>query len=345
MADKKGSPYLTQIGFTFRITYFEETHDEARCLEVYEKICKAFEPTIKVKGRVRLIVNSIDYSWIDENADKLQVVISFLDLIELGGYTEKEEQMQELNVNYEREANYLWEHLILPLLFMSRQYRLSREGDKGVLAMLLVDTGVKALTSYTILDSTDIPETLGAASKEQIGYALIGYQNAPKKIYVVAIPSAESYSSALDTLETLDWDYLVCPTAKTDSKVSEIVTWIKTQRTANHKIFKAVLPEEAADFEGVINVSGGYTNAAGTALTAEQACARIAGIVAGTPMTISCTYAPLPEALTCPAKSQEEIDTAVDNGELVLMWDGEKVKIVRGVNSFKTTTQDKGDSF
>ena len=74
---QKGSPYLTQIGFTFRITYFEETHDEARCLEVYEKICKAFEPTIKVKGRVRLIVNSIDYSWIDENADKLQVVISF----------------------------------------------------------------------------------------------------------------------------------------------------------------------------------------------------------------------------------------------------------------------------
>lgn len=220
-----------------------------------------------------------------------------------------------------------------------------QRGDKGVLAMLLVDTGVKALTSYTILDSTDIPETLGAASKEQIGYALIGYQNAPKKIYVVAISSVESYSSALDTLETLDWDYLVCPTAKTDSKVSEIVTWIKTQRTANHKIFKAVLPEEAADFEGVINVSGGYTNATGTALTAEQACARIAGIVAGTPMTISCTYAPLPEALTCPAKSQEEIDTAVDNGELVLMWDGEKVKIVRGVNSFKTTTQDKGDSF
>lgn len=102
---QKGSPYLTQIGFSFRITYFEEMHDEAHCLEVYEKICKAFEPAIKVKGRVRLIVNSIDYSWIDENADKLQVVISFLDSIELGGYTEQEERIRELNVNYEREVD------------------------------------------------------------------------------------------------------------------------------------------------------------------------------------------------------------------------------------------------
>ncbi len=101
----KASKHLTQIGFTFRITYFEESHDEAHCLDVYEKICEAFEPALKVKGHVRLVVRDIDYSWIDENADKLQVTISFYDAVELGGYTEDIDMMEELEINYtESEA-------------------------------------------------------------------------------------------------------------------------------------------------------------------------------------------------------------------------------------------------
>ena len=101
----KTSRYLTQIGFTFRITYFEETHDEAHCLEAYEKICKAFEPAIKVAGCVRLVVRDTDYSWIDENSDKLQVTISFYDAVELGGYTEDADTMEELDIDFsEREA-------------------------------------------------------------------------------------------------------------------------------------------------------------------------------------------------------------------------------------------------
>ncbi len=220
-----------------------------------------------------------------------------------------------------------------------------QRGDKGTIAMLLVDSGVSKLTVSTILDATDIPKELSAASAAQIKYALIGYQNAPKKIIAVAVADADSYTEALTELENHDWDYLVAPTCDTDGKAADIASWIKTQRTENHKIYKAVLPEQAADSEGVVNVTMGYTDADGNELTAEQACARIAGIIAGTPMTISCTYAPLSEALGCPAKTQEDIDKAVDNGELVLMWDGEKVKVVRGVTSFKTTTADKGDSF
>lgn len=100
---RKTSPYLTQTGFTFRITLFEEIHNEARCLEIYEKICKAFEPAIKVKGHVRLVVRDVDYSWIDENADKLQVTVSFYDSVELGGYSDENENMKELNITYERE--------------------------------------------------------------------------------------------------------------------------------------------------------------------------------------------------------------------------------------------------
>lgn len=100
----KTSKHLTQIGFSFRITYFEQVHDEAHCLEVYEKICEAFEPALKVKGRFRIVVRDTDYNWIDENADKLQVTISFYDAIELGGYSEDADVMRTLEVNYESEV-------------------------------------------------------------------------------------------------------------------------------------------------------------------------------------------------------------------------------------------------
>ena len=80
-----------------------------------------------------------------------------------------------------------------------------------------------------------------------------------------------------------------------------------------------------------------------TVYTAEKYCARIAGLIAGTPMTIACTYAPLPELSDCTRLTDN--DTPVDRGEFIVFYDGEKVKVVRGVNSFVTTVDGKGDSF
>ncbi len=59
---------------------------------------------MKVKGRFRVVVRDIDYNWIDENADKLQVTISFYDAVELGGYSEDADIMHTLEVNYESEV-------------------------------------------------------------------------------------------------------------------------------------------------------------------------------------------------------------------------------------------------
>ena len=218
-------------------------------------------------------------------------------------------------------------------------------GDKGILAMILVDASVTKLTVDTVLDTTDIPDTLSEANVAQLKYALIGYQNAPKKIITVTIPDKVSYDAALTELANYDWDYLAAPTCETDGTAADIATWIKSQRTNSHKIYKAVLPNQKADTEGVINVTMGYTDADGNELTAEAVCARVAGIICGTPWNMACTFAPVAEALGCPAKTQEEIDTAVDNGELIFEWDGEKVKVVRGVNSFTTTSEDKGEQY
>jgi len=67
-------------------------------------------------------------------------------------------------------------------------------------------------------------------------------------------------------------------------------------------------------------------------------CSRIAGILAGNPLTMSATFQVLPEVKDVPHLTKTQFDALIDGGQLVLMNDGEKVKIARAVNSLITLT-------
>lgn len=230
------------------------------------------------------------------------------------------------------------------IAFIEQSLTAVQRSDRGIIMMLLKDT-IEPATDFTIYDISDIPEGLSETNRKQIKYALLGYQTSPRKILVHTMTEEYTYENALRYIATQKWNYLVVPTAETDEKAEDIASWIKSQRTTQHKTFKAVLPNCAADNEGVINVANGYTDADGKSLTAEQSCARVAGIICGTPLKMSVTYAPLSEAQDCDRMELDEQNEAVDEGKLIFIWDGEKVKICRGVNSFVTTVDGKGDSF
>ncbi len=232
------------------------------------------------------------------------------------------------------------------IAFIERSESAISRGERGVIAMILKDTSItsESIVDYTIYTAADIPDSFSDANKEQIELALMGYQTAPKKILVHLISGADGYSDALAILATWKWDYLVCPTVTTDKAETTVSTWIKAQRGNDHRTYKAVLPDTAGDNEGIINVAGKCMKGS-TTYTAEAMCARVAGIICGTPLTMSCTYAPLMEMTDCERLAKTELDVAVDAGKLVFMWDGEKVKVCRGVNSFQTTSADKGESF
>lgn len=250
--------------------------------------------------------------------------------------------------------------------FIEKAVTAITRGARGVVLLLVKDTlPAPAMNPVTVITESDIPSGLSDPTVEQIKLAMIGYINAPKKVLVYHMGIAEDaesaaidekYKAAQEAMETIKFDYLAIPTVQTDGKTEDIATWIKTMRQNKKKKIKAVLPHMAADNEGVINyttdrnvktesVKGedGAITTVDTVYTAEQYCARIAGLIAGTPMTISCTYAPLPELSDCTRLT--DTDTPVDKGEFILCYDGEKVKVVRGVNSFITTIDGKGDSF
>lgn len=238
-------------------------------------------------------------------------------------------------------------------------------GSRGIVLLGVKDTVVAPLNNPVVVTSVgDIPSTFKDTTREQIKLALIGYQTAPIKVLVYGMGIADNaeaeavtaaYTAAMKAWKTIKFDYLAIPTVSTDGKATEVSTWVKSMRTAKKRI-KAVLPNTTADSEGVINYTiaknvyaetrtkpDGSTERVTTEYTAEQYCGRIAGLICGTPLTISATYAPLGELDDC--TRLDDLDEAVGRGEFVIFHDGEKVKTCRAVNSFTTTVQGKGDSY
>ena len=230
------------------------------------------------------------------------------------------------------------------IAFIEKARETVARGERGTIAMILKDS---AQATHVISSVSDIPASLSSFNQQQIKNALLGYDTAPKKIIVYVIQTTVeeiSYTAALAYLATQKWNWLVAPTVETDAQTEAVATWIKQQRADMGMTYKAVLPNSESNDEAIVNVVNGYTYN-GTAYTAEQACARVAGIICGTSTSRSCTYAPIPEASDCVRMTKTELDAAVDAGKLVFFWDGEKVKICRGVTSLTSTSANKGDSF
>lgn len=217
------------------------------------------------------------------------------------------------------------------------------QSSKGIVALILKDSTNNGVLSLT--DATKIPATLSNPNKFYISLALLGYVNVPKKVIACVLPAdAADLSAGLVSMATQTFDYLVGPPDCTAAEAQEIATWIKAKR-ADHYIYKAVLPNLAGDSEGIINVTADQIKEGENTYSTAQYCARVAGLIAGTPMTISCTYATLPEVDDVKRLTSEDLDAAIDAGQFVFLWDGEKVKTGRGVNSLQTTTADKGDDY
>ncbi len=254
----------------------------------------------------------------------------------------------------------------IDISFIEKAISAVKRGERGIVMLWVKDRlPESAINPITVVTESDIPEGLSDTTVEQIKLAMMGYTNAPKKVLVycmnvIADADEETidagYKKAMAAAETIRFDYLAIPTVETDGKGEDIATWVKSMRGNKKKKIKAVLPNVAADNEGVINftteesiktetITGkdGKKTITDIVYTTEQYCARIAGLIAGTPMTIASTYAPLPELSDCTRLTDN--DTPVDKGEFIIFYDGEKVKVVRGVNSFVTTIDGKGDSF
>ncbi|MEF9853971.1 MAG: phage tail sheath C-terminal domain-containing protein [Hydrogenoanaerobacterium sp.] len=221
-----------------------------------------------------------------------------------------------------------------------------KRSQKGTVGLIIKDANAAAKGTHILTKAAEAPPELGDNNKKYIEQAFMGYINPPRMviIYVLAADAA-NLNEALNFFALTAVDYLAGPADCTAKESADIASWVKTQRTNNYTP-KAVLPNQKADSDGIINFTASEIKTGEkTPYTTAQYCARIAGLIAGTPMNIACTYAPLPEVTDIKKLTKAELDKAQDVGEFVLYHDGIKVKAGRGINSLTTTTQDKGEPF
>lgn len=232
----------------------------------------------------------------------------------------------------------------LNIVFVSAAKNTIKRSQRGVVGMIIKEATTSVRTNPVVIyKESDIPTELSADSKEQIALALKGNVNAPSKIVVYVLSSGDAdYKKALAYFELKRVNWLCCPTIKTDKQEQAVATWVKEQREKRNKV-KAVLPNQEADSEGVVNYATDSATIGEKKYTADKFCSRIAGLIAGTPATEATTFSVLPEVSECTVMERSAIDTAVEAGKFMLYYDGEKVKVARGINSLTTTSPDKAE--
>lgn len=233
----------------------------------------------------------------------------------------------------------------ITIAFTERGASAITRGERGIVALVLKGTKQQ---SFKVVSEVDIPTGVLSEENEQyVKDALAGYTYSPKYVIVYVMQTgtdmAKPYKDMLQFFENEKFTYMAIPTVKTDSKVQEVATWVKKQRL-EHNLVKAILPETAGDNEGVINWCSTLYRTKEKVLTPEQGTPRIAGLLAGTGLNVSGTYAVLRDFVDVNRFTKTEQDEAVGAGKLIAIWDGEKVKLNRAVTSL-TTIEGKGNTF
>ena len=255
---------------------------------------------------------------------------------------------------------------IINISFIEKAKTIFGRAERGIVGLILKDNLVEGNPQkFTVQLTDEIPEYLSDFNKEQIKLALMGNVTAPKKVvcYVMNVGGSteddeepasltEEYKKARQWVRETKMHFLAVPTVQTDGQLADMVSFVKEEVNVNKNKIIGIFPfANTEDSEAIVGceftayTSGETHTATSGVYTAEEYCSRIAGFIAGTPFNMSITYGTLNDLSNCNRLTIAEQDEAVDSGKLILMHDGEKVKIVRGVNTFKSTTKTKSISF
>ena len=210
--------------------------------------------------------------------------------------------------------------------------------QRGIVALILKDT-TKA--SSTVFDEGDIPSNLSEANKNLIKDVLKG---SPNKIEVYVLGSEGQISEALTYFEGVEFNLMCMPSAESND-ITSIKAFIKKMNDVVKYKCDAILANEEADSEAIINYTADDIVVGGKTVTTANHTARIAGLIEGTPLHQSVTFATLSDVDSIENLTKEQADSRIDAGELILVREMGKVRVARGVNSLTTLTDVKGNVF
>lgn len=230
----------------------------------------------------------------------------------------------------------------LTIAFQAAAQQAANRSKKGYVGVFVRDA--KAQGVHQLSSAALIPTELGQENQNYIRRAFTGSdRGGPSKVVAVVIATGTEDTTALEaglkSIEGLTLDYLAGPPDATAAELTALEKWVKDRRAA-YFTEKLVEPNaaKAPDDMGIIDFAetDGSIAEGEITYTAGQYASRIAGVLAGIPASMSATYAPLTELTAVTPRSTQEQEAAIKAGKLILIHDGVKAKIARGVNSLTT---------
>lgn len=218
-----------------------------------------------------------------------------------------------------------------------------RRSSRGIVVLLLKDdtnTGFARQSYASKYDDGICADNWTAENMDYIQKAFAGEPSAVICERIGTGKAEETYTlkAALERLASTRFQYLAMPQAES-GETSQLADWVDKMRNQKKKSVKAVLASSASDSYGVINFTTANITVGEKVYTTAEYTARLAGIFAGISLERSATYYVLDEVDAI--EEHSDPDAAVDRGELILINDGEKIKIGRAVNSKTTVAEDE----
>ena len=222
-----------------------------------------------------------------------------------------------------------------------------QRSSRGMVAVLLQDdTTEQFLTPCTRWKDVKKWEL----TTENLKALKLVFKGGQKQVLIVRVQRTDGSFDLERTLKEImhiNIDYLCYP-GYLAKDLSILRDFIGETHEKGKKV-KVVLPNTEADDMHIINFVATHVTARWVdeeeliTYTAAEYCCRIAGILAGLPLTQSCTYYVLDEIVDTDVP--DDPDKEIDAGKLVIVFDGEKYKIGRGVTSLQTVTEEKPDEY
>lgn len=223
-------------------------------------------------------------------------------------------------------------------------------GARGVVAIPLLAYANTASekTFYSVESEADAVALFGAANVKSI---LLALQGGAKEVLVYTMPATpdtddyvamrDGFDARLFNVFVFDGEYSVSEQAATKS-------WVAANRDEGKHFVVVIGGDATTDADPaagnarstlnaddyIVNLISGVTIGSDTYASSEFA-PWVAGLIAGTAINRSTTYAQVPVDDVTKRLTNAQIKTALAAGSLVLVNDGEKVKVEQGLTTSK----------
>lgn len=233
-------------------------------------------------------------------------------------------------------------------------------GARGIVALPVFSyTGGTAVAGkfYTIEGETDAISTFGAANIVAIKRVLEG---GAKEVLAFAVPPLQvpeettvQYSTIRDAYEAETFNVFVYPTVVPEAELTSTKSWVARNRDeGKHFLYIAGgTAEEDADIElgnarsvilkdeYVVNLVSGVILPDDTEVQSADFAPYIGGLIAATAINKSITYTEVPVADVTKRLTNSQIKSALVAGSLVLIKDGNVVRIEQGITTDSDETK------